>query len=125
MKELARQQTTNPGKFLQRTTKIGLVDWQMNSNKHQVAKNKQSQGFLERMQSLPIVPRVYLYICVMGIVGAAMGGVKYRVEAKKCHLDDSCWTVQPETRKIRELSLGALVGIGAATLISIPALVEE
>lgn len=97
----------------------------MNSNKNQVVKNKQPQDFLERIQTLPIVPRVYLYICVMGIVGAAMGGVKYRVEAKKCHLNDSCWTIQPETRKIRELGLGALVGIGVATLISIPALVEE
>lgn len=97
----------------------------MNSNKNQATKNKQSQDFLERMQTLPIIPRVYLYICVMGIVGAAMGGVKYRVEAKKCLLNDRCWTIQPETRKIRELELGALVGIGAATLISIPALVEE
>ena len=96
----------------------------MNSNKHQVAK-KQPQDFLERIQTIPIVPRVYLYICVMGIVGAAVGGVKYRVEARKCHLDDSCWTVQPETREIKELGLGALIGIGAATLISIPALVEE
>ena len=97
----------------------------MNSNKNQVTKNKQSQSFLERIQTLPVIPKVYLYICLMGTVGAVMGGVKYRVEAKKCLLNDSCWTIQPETRKIRELGLGALVGIGAATLISIPALVEE
>ena len=78
-----------------------------------------------KIQKLAIVKRVYLYILLMTAIGAGMGEVKYHLESKNCMANDLCWTVEPAQRRIRELSLGAVAGMITATLISIPALLEE
>ena len=100
----------------------------MNFDRNYQTKTASEKNFgfdlLGRIQSLPIVKRVYLYIFLMALVGAATGAVKYRVEAANCSVE-SCWTVESDGRKIRELGVGLVGGAIAATLISLPTLLEE
>ena len=88
---------------------------------------KKNFGFdlVGRVQSLPTVKRVYLYIALMTLVGAATGVVKYQVEVANCSAENNCWATERSQRKIKELRIGAAGGAIAATLISIPALMEE
>jgi|GEM_PF-2559598 len=109
-----------------------------------LTKNNASKdrGLVSKVQKLPIVKRVYLYILLMAAIGTVMGETKYRLESKNCMANDlvlmqsllgetpktalhRCWTVEPAQRRIRELSIGAVVGVITATLIGIPALLEE
>ncbi|MEM8831435.1 MAG: hypothetical protein AAGE96_19045 [Cyanobacteria bacterium P01_G01_bin.19] len=80
---------------------------------------------INKIQKLATLPRVYLYISVMAIVGMAVGEVNYRVENKSCSTDDSCWAIEPARRRLRNLGLGMTAGIFAATVISFPALLEN
>ena len=88
-------------------------------------KSSHYQKSFSRIQNLPIVKRVYLYILLMAAVGTGMGEVKYRLESKNCMANDRCWTIEPARRRARELGMGAVAGMITATLISIPALIEE
>lgn len=90
----------------------------------QTAEKNTSFDLIDKIQKLPLVPRVGLYIFTMAIVGAASGAVKYRVDVVSCVAQDVCW-LEPAQKKARELTLGAATGAIAATLISIPALLEE
>ncbi|MEL6928309.1 MAG: hypothetical protein AAFO95_06725 [Cyanobacteria bacterium J06600_6] len=91
---------------------------------------KHSQELIGRIQKLPVVKRVYLYILLMTAIGVGMGEAKYRFESKNCMAKDQvlrahCWTIQPAQRRVRELGTGAIAGMITATLISLPALLEE
>ena len=94
-------------------------------NCHQTVQNEKNLRLINKVQKLPIVPKVYLYIFFMAIVGTVMGELKYRVEATNCLANDDCWIVEPTQRRAKELTLGAGAGIFAATLIAIPALLAE
>ena len=100
----------------------------MNFDRNYQTKTASEKNFgfdlVGRIQSLPIVKRVYLYVFLMALVGGATGAVKHRVEAANCSAE-SCWTVESDGRKIRQLGVGAVGGAIAATLISLPALLEE
>ena len=100
----------------------------MNFDRNRQANTARTQNFgfdlIGRIQSLPTVKRIYLYVILMTLVGAATGAVKYRVEAASCTAENSCW-IEPEQRKIKELGVGAAGGAIAATLISLPALRED
>lgn len=91
----------------------------------QTSSNKNSQKLIGKIQKLPIVKRVYLYVLLLAAIGAIMGEGKYRLESKSCMTNDRCWTIEPGERRVRELGIGALAGMITATLISIPALFEE
>jgi hypothetical protein len=91
----------------------------------QIAQNDKSTDFIDKIQKLPIVKKVYLYIFLMTVVGAAMGGVKYRLESVNCLAQSDCWTVETTQRRAREIGLGAIAGMFAATSISIPALLKD
>ncbi len=94
--------------------------------KTQIApKDKASFDLIGNIQKLPIVKKVYLYVFLMTLVGAAMGAIKYRVESVNCLVKDDCWMVEPAQRKAREIGVGAIAGIFAASLISIPALLDN
>ena len=101
----------------------------MNFDRNYQAKTVREKNFgfdlLGRIHSFPIVKRVYLYVFLMALVGAATGAVKHRVESANCLVENGCWTVESDGRKIRELGVGAVGGAIAATLISLPALLEE
>jgi len=88
-------------------------------------KNSQNKKLAGKIQKLPIVKRVYLYVLLLTAIGTGMGEVKYRLESKNCMANDRCWIVEPAQRRIRELGVGAVAGMITATLISIPALLEE
>ncbi|MEL6495626.1 MAG: hypothetical protein AAFQ41_10965 [Cyanobacteria bacterium J06623_7] len=90
-----------------------------------VSDRKFGFDLLGRIKSLPVVKRVYLYIVLMTLVGAAMGTIKYRLESIDCNTKSQCWLVKPNQRKARDLGVGAVAGAIAATLISIPALLKE
>lgn len=85
----------------------------------------ESLNWIGKIKQLPVVPKVILYICVMAIIGAGMGELKYRLEAANCLNNDDCWLIEPAERQARELAIGAIAGIFTATLISIPALLND
>ena len=91
----------------------------------QTVRNHKEKSLIDNIRKLPVVQKVYLYVFLMATVGMAMGEMKHRVEAKNCWTKDSCWTVEPSQRRIKELGAGAIAGIGTAVLISIPALLKE
>ena len=94
--------------------------------KNQIAKNdRKSVNLIGKIQKLPLLPKIYLYIAVMAIAGTATGEVKYRLESSNCMTDDSCWVTEPSQRRAKELGAGAIGGIGTATLISLPALFKK
>lgn len=101
----------------------------MNFDRHHkiktVQKSSENKNLLGQIQQLPIVKRVYLYIFLVAAIGGVMGEVKYRLDSPNCMTNDNCWTVEPSQRRVRELGLGVIAGAIAATLISIPALLEE
>ena len=100
----------------------------MNFDRNYQTKTASEKNFgfdlVGRIQSLPTLKRVYLYISLMALVGAATGAVKHRVEAANCSAE-SCWAIESEGRKTKELGAGAVGGAIAATLISLPVLVKE
>ena len=87
--------------------------------------NQSSQKLVVTIQKLPIVKRVYLYTLLIAAIGTGMGEMKYRLESKNCMANDRCWTIEPTRRRVKELGMGAVAGMITATLISIPALIEE
>lgn len=94
--------------------------------KHSIEQSKQKNpNWIDNIKHLPVVPKVCLYIFLMAIIGAGMGELKYRLEAANCLNDYNCWTIEPAERQARELGVGAIAGIFAATLISIPALLND
>ena len=84
-----------------------------------------SSNWLSKIKQLPVVPKVFLYICLMAIIGAGMGELKYRLETATCFNNDNCWIIEPAEHQARELGVGAIAGIFTATLISIPALLND
>ena len=95
------------------------------SNYKQTIRNHKEKSLIDNVQKLPVVQKVYLYVFLMATVGMAIGEMKHRVEAKDCLAKDNCWTVEPNQRRIKDLGVGAIAGIGTAVLISIPALLKE
>jgi len=96
------------------------------NSKNSVDKNEpKNLSLIAKIKRLPVVPKVCLYICVMAIIGAGMGEIKYRLETANCLPDDHCWMIEPAERQARELGIGAIAGIFTATLISIPALLND
>lgn len=95
------------------------------SNYKQTVRNHKEKSLIDSIRKLPVVQKVYLYLFLMATLGMAMGEMKHRIETKNCLAKDSCWTVEPSQRRIKELGAGAIAGIGTAVLISIPALLEK
>ena len=96
------------------------------NSKNSIDKQKSENiSLISRIKQLPVVPKVCLYICLMGIIGAAMGELKYRLQAPDCTYDDICWMIEPAEHQAREILIGAIAGIFTATLISIPALLND
>lgn len=77
------------------------------------------------IRSIPIAQRAIFYICVMAAVGGVIGEMNYQVESKTCLSNYECWTIEPTKRRFRNIITGTMAGIFAATIISIPAIVEE
>jgi len=101
------------------------MNFDRNYQSQTVQKKQKSSNLIGKIQKLPILPRIYLYVFLMAVIGGGMGEAKYRLEATDCMSNGDCWMVEPAQRRVRELGLGATAGIIAATLISIPALLEE
>lgn len=82
-------------------------------------------SLIAKIRQIPLIPRILLYILVMTIIGVGMGEVKYRLTTSDCMQQADCWLVDPARRRMRELGLGAIGGIFAATLMSITALLSQ
>ena len=96
------------------------------NSKNSIDKNEtKNLSLISKIKKLPIVPKVCLYICIMAIIGAGMGELKYRLETANCPNDDHCWMIEPAERQAREMAVGAIAGIFTATLISLPALLDD
>ena len=90
-----------------------------------VRDKKTSSSLASKIQKLPILSRIYLYIFLMATMGMAVGEGRYRLEAQNCNSNSDCWLVEPAQRRAKDIGIGATAGIIAATLISIPALLED
>lgn len=101
------------------------MNFDRNYRTHTVQNENTGLEIISKIQKLPIVKRIYLYVFLIAVVGAVMGEVKYRQESTNCMANDDCWTIEPAQRRMRELGVGAIAGIIVATLISIPALLED
>ena len=98
----------------------------MNCDRHpqssQVANQQTSSNLIKEIRQIPVIPRVALYIALMATIGTVMGEAKYRLETTSCIANTECWMMEPSQRRAREWGLGAMGGVFAATLISLPAL---
>ena len=90
-----------------------------------ILKKSGNLTLIQKIRAIPVVPRVYLYVLLMTMVGTAVGEARYQFETKECNAKADCWLLEPTQRRTRELGVGAIGGMLAATLISIPALLSE
>ncbi|MEM7590389.1 MAG: hypothetical protein AAF383_02505 [Cyanobacteria bacterium P01_A01_bin.83] len=81
---------------------------------------KNNHSLINKIRSIPVAPRVILYICIMGAIGGIVGEANHRVKSRSCLNDDQCWTIEPTQRRQRDIEAGAIAGILAATIISMP-----
>jgi len=96
------------------------------NSKNSIDKSKpKSPNWIGKIKQLSLLPKVILYICLMAIIGAGMGELKYRLETASCLNNDHCWIIESAERQAREVGVGAIVGIFTASLISIPALLND
>lgn len=102
----------------------------MNSNVNKITnKNKSNDRehtqVITKLKSLSVDQRACFYILIMGVIGTIVGGINAEVKLKKCPGLDNCLTLNLDDQQISEIGIGALAGMGAATFLSLPALLNE
>lgn len=78
-----------------------------------------------KLQSLKVEHRAYLFVLMMGVLGAAFGGVTTEVELQGCLQSGECFLVNTMQQRFKGIEKGAFAGMGAAVLLSLPAVLKE
>ena len=84
--------------------------------RYNISKNKRSANVFN---SLSIEIKACLYIFIMGLIGGAIGAMSAEVQAKDIS------NISTSDAKVQHIAIAAIVGMSAATFISLPALLEE
>jgi hypothetical protein len=91
-----------------------------------IAKNnpypKKNTKLLLKLQSLPVEQKACLFILFMGIFGTVVGGINSEISIRRCHLQSQCSIVDTTKKRIDDTEKQAYAGMGAAVLLSLPAL---
>ena len=72
------------------------------------------------LNNLSVETKAYLYIFLIGLIGAVVGVANSEIQAQKINT-----MITNPNAKIQQISLAAFAGIGAATLISLPIFLKE
>lgn len=86
---------------------------------------KKNAKLLSKLQSLPVEQKACLFILFMGILGAAVGGINSEISIRRCSSQDQCSIVDTTQKRIDDIEKQAYAGMGAAVLLSIPALLRR
>ena len=85
----------------------------------------ESVSFLTRIRALPIEQRAIAFILILGVLGAILGGVTTDVELRNCFQSWDCSAINPSEQRMNGIKTGAYAGIGAALILSLPAIYRE
>ena len=88
-------------------------------------KQKKKPTPIDKFKNISVSKRAFSYMFLMGLMGAVVGTVDSKIVIKQCMDSENCAIENPTEIKISKISMGTCGGMIAATLISIPALLDE
>lgn len=77
------------------------------------------------IKNISVSGRALIYMFSMGILGAAVGMVDSKIAIKQCSNTQDCAIANPGEMKLGKIGMGACAGMVAATVLSIPAILNE
>jgi hypothetical protein len=80
---------------------------------------------LSKLLSLPVEQKACLFVLLMGVLGTAAGGINTEIAIKGCILQEQCVIVDTTQKRLDEIEKAAYAGMGAAVLLSLPALLRR
>jgi hypothetical protein len=86
---------------------------------------KKNPKSLAKLLSLPVEQKACLFILCMGVLGTMIGGINTKIAARGCILQDHCLIVDTTQKQLDVLEQGAYAGMGAAVVLSLPALLRR
>jgi hypothetical protein len=86
---------------------------------------KKNNKLLSKLLSLPVEQKACLFILFMGILGTVVGGINSEIAIRGCNLQDQCLIVDTTKKRIDNIEKEAYAGMGAAVLLSLPALLRR
>lgn len=78
-------------------------------------------SFRDRVQKVPVEQRSLAFVITLGLLGAIFGGIIADIELYSCSKTWSCIALQPNQQRQASIKAGAFAGIGAAAVLSFPA----
>jgi hypothetical protein len=88
-------------------------------------RTKKNPKLLSTLLSLPVEQKACLFILLMGVVGTVVGGINTEIAVRGCMLQDQCLVVDTTQKRLDVIEKGAYAGMGAAVVLSLPALLRR
>ena len=94
----------------------------MTSFNRQKTKNNDS---IAKVKSISLGKRAIIFVCSMGAIGAIVGSIDSKVALDRCFNSEDCLTDNIVEHRVNRISIGAVAGMIAASMLSLPAIVNE
>lgn len=78
-----------------------------------------------RINNLSLRKKACIYMSLMGVVGAVAGFVDTKVSLDQCLDSEECLVSNPAQQQVYRMSVGAVAGVVAASMLSLPSLLNE
>lgn len=90
-----------------------------------LSKQQKQRSLKDKFRNLSIDKRAFLYVFFMGVTGAIVGTVDSQIAIKQCMNSENCVVENLTEMQVSKIGVGTCAGMIAATLLSVPALLEE
>ena len=81
--------------------------------------------FLTQLRSLPVEQRAVAFVLILGLLGAIFGGISTDLELRSCLQSWNCSAINSAEQRVQGIKTGGYAGIGAALVLSMPAILRE
>ena len=84
-----------------------------------------NEKVMNKIAKISLSKRAFTYLFMMGVVGAVAGGIDSKVALNECLDTQECSIDEFAEPEIHRIGIGACAGMVAASIISLPAMLNE
>ena len=84
-----------------------------------------SKNLIAKVKNLSLGTRAILFVFSMGSIGAAIGLIDNKITFNQCLKSEVCLTSDVAEEKIHRIGIGAVAGMIAASMLSLPSILDE
>ena len=77
------------------------------------------------VKQISLGKRAMIFMCSMGAIGAIVGSIDSKVTIDRCLNSENCLTGDIVEHRVNRISIGAVAGMIAASMLSLPAIMNE